>query len=443
MFRDQSGLAATIGLTQAALQGTQSGAAAAGQTASQNLQSQLQATTERQKTAANMITDLAKTAASVYTGGLSGALGGGGSSGQSGSSSQKGALINYFDKTQGGAGATPSGSSGAGGVNAVTGSGHSSGGTSASTGGAGGQTAGGSAGSSASLGFSQNPAALSAVGGNSDLSNLLVKASDMASSIVGSSSPVPTQSLSTRKAWPNLNPDEVLPRISALAQTPHLFQQGNLPLCVVGTFFYHMFVLKPSETAQFAKDLYGQGQALLGKFNVAPGDDLRNANYQSIFQKTDLKFVPPQADWMLMCSVRDSENWWFDYEGDPSETIAIFTAARDINDWYNKTGFFSSVKWDPYNLTDPSVATLKALNKTNTNGIALWIKTKMLRSIYQISESWIPSKHTLALTSTPVIDEANNSIKFEFWTWGTPPRMLEEKLDFVRDCIMGITVVTL
>lgn len=145
MFRDQSGLAATIGLTQAALQGTQSGATAAGQTARQNLQSQLQATTERQKTAANMITDLAKTAASVYTGGLSGALGGG-SSGHSGSSSQKGALINYFDKTQGGPGTTPSGSSTAGGVNAVTGSGHSSGGTSASSGGSSGQTGGGSMG---------------------------------------------------------------------------------------------------------------------------------------------------------------------------------------------------------------------------------------------------------------------------------------------------------
>jgi hypothetical protein len=49
----------------------------------------------------------------------------------------------------------------------------------------------------------------------------------------------------------------------------------------------------------------------------------------------------------------------------------------------------------------------------------------------------------MAMASTPVIDEANNSIKFEYWTWGEPTRMLEEKLDFVRDCIMGITVVTI
>lgn len=49
MFRDQSGLATTIGLTQAALQATQAGAATAGQTASQNLANQLAATTERQR----------------------------------------------------------------------------------------------------------------------------------------------------------------------------------------------------------------------------------------------------------------------------------------------------------------------------------------------------------------------------------------------------------
>ena len=146
---------------------------------------------------------------------------------------------------------------------------------------------------------------------------------------------------------------------------------------------------------------------------------------------------------MLMCSVRDSTNWAFDFEGDPNESVAVATAASDVNDWYNKTGFFSSVKWDPYYLTDPSAATLQGLNKNDHNGIALWIKTKMLRSQFQIADSWMPSKHTLALTKTPVVDEAANSITLEYWTWGMPPRTLTEKLDFVRDCIMGITVVTI
>lgn len=62
-----------------------------------------------------MITDLAKTAASVYTGGLAG----GGSSGTGGggkSGTQQGALINYFDKVKGqGNSATDGGSGGSAG----------------------------------------------------------------------------------------------------------------------------------------------------------------------------------------------------------------------------------------------------------------------------------------------------------------------------------------
>ena len=121
------------------------------------------------------------------------------------------------------------------------------------------------------------------MGGNSDFSQILAKASDIAGNIIGSSSTQPNPVLNSRKAWPNLDPDQVLPRNGELYQTPYLFQQGSLPLCVVGTFFYHCFVMKPVETAQFAKDLYSGGQGVLGKFKVAPGDDLRNANYLQIF----------------------------------------------------------------------------------------------------------------------------------------------------------------
>ena len=72
----------------------------------------LKANTERQRVAAEMITSLAKTAASAYTGGLAGGGGGGISGG--GNHSQDGAKINYFDKTAGqGAPGAAAGSGGA------------------------------------------------------------------------------------------------------------------------------------------------------------------------------------------------------------------------------------------------------------------------------------------------------------------------------------------
>src|SRR5690606_9060488 len=116
-----------------------------------NMSSLLTANTERQRIAASMITDLAKTAASMYTGGAIGAGGGGGVAG--GSPSQDGAKINYFDKTAtpGGGGGGDVGSGGGTGPAPVTG----------------GQSGGGTPADDATA-YSKNPAALAATWGDTE-----------------------------------------------------------------------------------------------------------------------------------------------------------------------------------------------------------------------------------------------------------------------------------
>lgn len=87
MFRDMSGLAATMGLAQAGINAASQGATAAGAQAGSNA-----------ATAAQLLSDLAKTAASVMTMGVGGAAGGllsaGGGKGGSGNISNAGALMN-------------------------------------------------------------------------------------------------------------------------------------------------------------------------------------------------------------------------------------------------------------------------------------------------------------------------------------------------------------
>lgn len=170
MFRDMSGLSATIGLTQAALQATQAGASTAGQQAGENMNNLLKANTERQRVAAEMITSLAKTAASAYTGGLAGGGGGGISGG--GNHSQDGAKINYFDKTAGQGAPGAASSSGGGPMGTVTGGGPVAPVTGGGSSG-GGSTSGLSGLSglydspyTTSSGYSQNPAALAATWGD-------------------------------------------------------------------------------------------------------------------------------------------------------------------------------------------------------------------------------------------------------------------------------------
>jgi len=251
----------------------------------------------------------------------------------------------------------------------------------------------------------------------------------------------------TSTAWPNLDSEQVLPRIQKLLQEPFLFQQGVIGLCTAVTFLYHIFELKPMETVQFAKDLYIHGHSMLGKMDIRPLKDLLNADYQSIFLIKGMREAPPQADWMIMCSICSSETWWTKIVGPPSDyNPDVDASTSEMAGWYTSTGFFTTVKYVSYWVTDPSVETMQGLVKKDDNAIALWIKPKLLRSLYP----WVldlpildNDTHMIAMTSTPVIDKAMNKIEFMLWTWGEPPKLLKEELDFIRDCILGIIVATI
>jgi hypothetical protein len=414
MFRDQSGLQATIGLTQAALQATSAGAAAAGQQAGTNMNNLLQADTERQKTAASMITDLAKTAASMYTGG---AIGGGGSSGSGGGGnhSQDGAKINYFDKMQGqGSGSSKSGAS----------SGGSGGGGTAV--GPGGQSGGGS-----STGYSQNPAALAATWGQSQpAASLLDQVVQHISSGLGTDSNPSASALTSRKAWPHLDPTTVLSRINDLQNDANLFNQGIFELCTAAAFFHHIIQKNPTEFARFAKELFGAGISYLGKFKVAPGSDLRNADYGALASK--FTTLPPQTDWMLMSSVRDSENWFFDFEGSPDEDKAIETTANELSDWYKNTGFYSDVSYN----TDLDAAKIKSIVKTNNNQVALWIQVSLLPGDTR------KDTHIITVEGPITIDETNDKVSFKYWTWAQPVILLETTFTSLKQNLLGYITLT-
>ncbi len=423
MFRDMSGLQGTIGLAQSALQATAAGAATAGQQAGQNMNSLLQANTERQRIAAEMITSLAKTAASMYTGGAAGGGGSGISAG--GGHSQDGAKINYFDKTQGQSGAGAASPSGGGAVVPSSGGGHSGGGA-----GNGSSPHSNGTETGESAGYSQNPAALAATWGDSQSpSGFIDRIVDKVGGALGlDESASPTSALTTRKAWPKLEPTTVLNRIKDLSANANLFDQGAVGLCTAAAFYHHVIQKNSSEFSSYANALYGGGIGFLGNFKVSPGFDLRNADYAAL--ATKFPGLPPQADWMLMSAIRDSENWFFDYEGAPDESVAISTSAKELRDWYQKTGFYSNVTFDG----DTAPAKIKAIAKTGTNHIAIWIKVALLQPG--------SATHMITIEGPITIDEINDKATFDYWTWGQPVKTMNTTWTALKANYLGVITAT-
>ena len=233
----------------------------------------------------------------------------------------------------------------------------------------------------------------------------------------------PTGALTTRKAWPNLDSTTVLARIEALSKDANLFNQGSIGLCTAAAFFHHIIQRDPSAFKAFGTALYGAGIGFLGSLKVNPGSDLRNADYAALSAK--FFGMPPQADWMLMSALRDSENWFFDFEGAPDESIAMETSAKEMSGWYEDTAFYNAVSYE----TDTSLAGIKAINKTAHNQIALWIKEALIQ----------PGNgtHMITVEGPIAIDEAKDTVSLAYWTWGHPVQPMNTTLTSFKANYLG------
>ena len=144
---------------------------------------------------------------------------------------------------------------------------------------------------------------------------------------------------------------------------------------------------------------------------MAPDTDLKNADYAALVAKTPS--MPPQADWMVMSALRDSENWFFDFEGAPDETVAMSTSMKEMAGWYGDTGFWKSVTTS--DKTDD--AAIGALSKNATNQVALWIKIALLGDPRSAT-------HMITVEGPMTVDKAADKVQFDYWTWGQKVKTL-------------------
>ncbi|TQM63799.1 hypothetical protein FBY41_0152 [Humibacillus xanthopallidus] len=239
----------------------------------------------------------------------------------------------------------------------------------------------------------------------------------------------PTGQLTGRKAWPGLDATTVLTRIHELSADANKVDQGQVGLCTAAAFLHHAIQRNSGDFQKFAEALYGAGVGYLGELKVAPGSDLRATDFHALVQKYGP--MPPQADWMVMSALRDSENWFFDYEGAPDETIAMSTSAKELSEWYEETGYYSSVRI----CDDRDDAEIGGLRRTTDNHLALWIRTSLLHPTYD-------GTHIITVESPVSVDPTANTASFDYWTWGQPIKTLITTYTALRSAYLGAITAT-
>jgi hypothetical protein len=133
-------------------------------------------------------------------------------------------------------------------------------------------------------------------------------------------------------AFPNIAKHDVLDGLDDRVRDPYKIDQDNASLCGPASFFYALAKGNPIEYVKFAWSLYETGEATLNHLKVKPSEATKK--YTPVPGRYQIEAV----DWVVLASLRDSENSNFRYD-EPSDAFAGITMPSEIESWFKQSGF--------------------------------------------------------------------------------------------------------
>jgi hypothetical protein len=202
--------------------------------------------------------------------------------------------------------------------------------------------------------------------------------------------------------------------LSARLDQPSLISQEQSSLCGPAALVFNLATHDPLAYARYVVDLYERGTADVRRLHVKAGGDLR------AYDPTG-KIDP--ADWIALASLRDSENFFFDYQSVDDEFAGI-TLPSDLESWFKKIGYRQVVN-DTNLISDKDEANIREANRLYKDDywVCLFINDKLLSAKTQNSGSMTAS-HWVVLTSEVAL--SGGTIAFDVFTWGDGHRHVPE-----------------
>lgn len=205
-------------------------------------------------------------------------------------------------------------------------------------------------------------------------------------------------------------------------QVPSMIDQAASSLCGPASLLYDLATRDPEGYATYVISLYETGLGVIGKLEVKPGTDLREHDPGNTVEA---------SDWIALASLRDSENYFFDYQ-DAANEFAGITLPGELEEWFRKTGYTDVVN-DARVIVDQEEENIRRADYYFRRGyrVCLFIHSNMLHKSKQSNGSATPD-HWVVLTSpvtfgmTTVGTGPKPSISFTIYTWGAGRRPVPE-----------------
>lgn len=222
--------------------------------------------------------------------------------------------------------------------------------------------------------------------------------------------------------WGAIRRDALADGLIVRINDPKQISSAASQLCGAASVIYSLAQADPSAYAQLAIDLFEKGEGKVKSLTIKPSPDLR---------KTAVPGGNDPADWIVLASLRDSENWLFTYHGDGRWNIPFLGSADDakaiqmphtVAAWFTSFGY-SDVKNVTNLLFTKDWDDVRDADKLYRSGykVCLFISANMLYTSSQGDASTVPD-HWIVMAS-PVLSstihlDPTATISATVYTWG-------------------------
>lgn len=237
------------------------------------------------------------------------------------------------------------------------------------------------------------------------------------------------QAMPASVAW-GLDGFDVVARLRVLLANPELIEQRGLNACAPAVFYRLWLEHDPVAAARFACALLRDGSARIGSLLIAPSWKLLGQRYGQLRTATDAAHpgaTPECTDWMLLSALRDSENIWFDYAGEPytvGDAVAGLTLPATVAGWLSATGLYASVENATNLVMAADLQQFLMQNPRPDLDILLFINTPAIYDMSNTIPATVPDgnlftvpNHYVHLQSMPFVDDTQRWVHLDTWSW--------------------------
>jgi len=207
--------------------------------------------------------------------------------------------------------------------------------------------------------------------------------------------------------------------IAQRQNNPGLINQGFTPLCgvaVVGNLIAKHF---KRDFKYLVKDLFFYAEAFFGTTNylIKPRNSITGQNYHINPKDNSYPDSVPQADYVLLTSIKNSENKIFSYDGGlwdfggmttPSEIVTLLTKMLNAKEVFDKTSI-TGIGLDEMTL-------LSEMDSDYSRGYEC-IMLVNANILLDSTESSVPD-HWINYKGSLIIDNLNSKVTLKLFTWG-------------------------